>query len=40
MNDDDCYNVTDPDEEKQFTRAVEGDNPIKSDEEVNKILGH
>jgi hypothetical protein len=33
------YEVTDPEEKKLLLEALEGDNPILSDEEVDKMLG-
>ncbi|PWA09261.1 hypothetical protein DCC39_13475 [Pueribacillus theae] len=40
VNEGDCYNVTDPEEEKQLRLALEGDNPVLSEEEINKMLGN
>ncbi|WML58835.1 hypothetical protein [Neobacillus sp. PS2-9] len=33
------YEVTDLDEESQLRKALEEDNPILSEEEINKMLG-
>lgn len=33
------YEVTDPEEKKLLLEALEGDNPILSDEDVDKMLG-
>lgn len=33
------YEVTDPHEEEQLLKALELDNPILDDEEINKVLG-
>lgn len=38
VHNDDCYQVTDPEEEKQLLEALEGDNPILSEEELKKML--
>jgi hypothetical protein len=35
---DNSYLVTDPDEEKQFLKALEEDNPILPEEEIKKLL--
>jgi hypothetical protein len=35
---DDGYQVTDPDEEKQLLKALEGDNPILSADEIKRML--
>lgn len=35
----DCYEVTDPEEEKQLLKALNGPNPILSEDEINRILG-
>ncbi|WP_156418712.1 hypothetical protein [Lentibacillus amyloliquefaciens] len=33
------YEVTDPEEERKLKKALKDDNPILSDEEMNKMLG-
>lgn len=33
------YEVTDPDEEKQLLKALQSDNPVLDEEEINRILG-
>lgn len=33
------YEVTDPDEEKQLLNALEFNNPVLDDKEINRILG-
>jgi hypothetical protein len=33
------YEVTDPHEEKQLLNALEFDNPVLDDKEINRILG-
>lgn len=38
IGDDVCYEVTDPEEEIQLRAAIDQDNPILSDEEINKML--
>lgn len=38
VGNDDCYEVTDPEEEKQLRAALNQDNPILSDEEINRML--
>ncbi|GAE28254.1 hypothetical protein JCM9140_4468 [Halalkalibacter wakoensis JCM 9140] len=35
----DCYEVTDPEEEEQLLMALNEDNPILTDKEINEILG-
>jgi hypothetical protein len=35
---DNGYQATDPDEEKQLLKALEEDNPILSEEEIKKML--
>lgn len=35
----DCYEVTDPEEEKQLLKALNEQNPILSEDEINRILG-
>ena len=35
----DCYEVTDPDEEKQLLKALNENNPILSEEEIKNKLG-
>jgi hypothetical protein len=35
---DDGYQVTDPEEEKQLLKALDGDNPILSEDEIKKML--
>ncbi|WP_247106316.1 hypothetical protein [Halalkalibacter sp. APA_J-10(15)] len=35
----DCYEVTDTEEENQLLQALENDNPLLSEEEINKMLG-
>lgn len=37
-NTNDCYIVTDPEEEKLLLAALNEDNPILSDEEIRKML--
>lgn len=38
VGNDDCYEVTDSEEEKQLRVALNQDNPILSDEEINRML--
>lgn len=38
VSNDEGYQVTDPDEEKQLLKALEEDNPILSEEEIKKML--
>ncbi|WP_096203120.1 hypothetical protein [Bacillus sp. FJAT-45350] len=38
ISNDDCYEVTDPEEEKQLTAALNGNNPILTEEEIKKIF--
>jgi len=38
VGNDDYYEVTDPEEEKQLRAALNQDNPILSDEEINRML--
>lgn len=38
VNNDDCYEVTDPDEEKRLIAALNENNPILSEEEIKKML--
>lgn len=33
------YEVTDPEEEEQLLRALNDDNPILSEEEINRMIG-
>lgn len=35
----DYYEVTDPEEERKLMKALYEDNPILSEEEINKLLG-
>lgn len=38
VSNDDCYEVTDPEEEKQLLAAINEHNPILTDEEIKKML--
>lgn len=38
INNLDCYEVTDPEEEKRLVEALNENNPILSDEEIKKML--
>jgi hypothetical protein len=38
VNNDNCYEVTDSDEEKQLIEALNENNPILSEEEIKKML--
>ncbi len=35
----DCYEVTDAEEENELLRALNDDNPVLSEEEINRMLG-
>lgn len=38
LNNNDCYVVTDPEEEEQLMTALNGNNPILSEEDIKIIL--
>lgn len=38
VSNDDCYEVTDPEEEKQLMAALNENNPILTEEEIQKML--
>ncbi len=38
VTNDDCYEVTDPEEEKQLMAALNKNNPILSEQEIKEIL--
>ncbi|BCB04071.1 hypothetical protein [Bacillus sp. KH172YL63] len=38
ISNNDGYQVTDPEEEKQILKALEEDNPILSEEDIRKML--
>jgi hypothetical protein len=38
VTNDDCYEVTDHEEEKQLTAALDENNPILTEDEIKKML--
>ncbi|MFT8320167.1 MAG: hypothetical protein ABF649_04610 [Bacillus sp. (in: firmicutes)] len=38
ISNDDCYEVTDPEEEKQLMNALDENNPILTEKEIKKML--
>lgn len=38
VGNDHCYEVTDPEEEKQLMAALDENNPILTEEEIKKML--